>query len=427
MTTGEKIYDLRKRSRITQEEFAEKLEVTRQAVSKWESDTAYPETDKIIKIAELFGVSCDYLLKENQTVNDGACGKTRRAFLSMMVSFAVACTALGFVIAVICYFAVSEWYSCLIGLGVYAGLALAAFILWSVGRYLFLSKCDYLEIDKRHLARWTKAFFFTAVILLFVYLPSVIFVELKGVYRTGSNYYDVTVTYMRKLTFGEYALSALVYGVTGYAVAILLNFAHEKVLGKDISAVKITDGVCVAACAVAAAATFAVCLYQSNEGYYHEDYYHKLYVVIFSFATVVCAAIIAQTIVHKIYEKTPVYLLVLQIACTVSFFIITLFDMLSWHFDFYNDGLFVVTLAGGGLLTVGTVAMIVIASVAAAKRKDYRQILLIRLSVIAYIIFGALFVSEIFAFMRFWKFMTAIAVYVPALALLHVPFIKEKA
>lgn len=56
MTTGQKIYELRKSARITQEQFAEKLEVSRQAVSKWESDAAYPETDKIIKIAELFGV-----------------------------------------------------------------------------------------------------------------------------------------------------------------------------------------------------------------------------------------------------------------------------------------------------------------------------------------------------------------------------------
>ena len=44
MTTGEKIYSLRKEARITQEEFAEKLEVSRQAVSKWESDLSYPES-----------------------------------------------------------------------------------------------------------------------------------------------------------------------------------------------------------------------------------------------------------------------------------------------------------------------------------------------------------------------------------------------
>lgn len=71
MTTGQKIYELRKSARITQEAVCRKLEVSRQAVSKWESDTAYPETDKIIKIAELFGVSCDYLLKDGVEAAEG--------------------------------------------------------------------------------------------------------------------------------------------------------------------------------------------------------------------------------------------------------------------------------------------------------------------------------------------------------------------
>lgn len=430
MTTGEKIYELRKKSRITQEEFAEKLEVSRQAVSKWESDTAYPETDKLIKIAELFGVSCDYLLKENQTVNDSTCGKTRRTFLSMMVSFAITCNALGFVIALICYFAVSEWYSCLIGLGVYAGLVLAAFILWSIGRYLFLSKCDYLEIDKRHLARCTKAFFFTAIILLFLYLPCVIFIELEGSYVSNNGYFDITLTYMRKLTFGEYALSALVYGVTGYTVTALLNLAHEKVLGKHIGAVKICDGACVAACALAAAAAFGVCLYQSNYGNYPEGYYHKFYSILLAFAAVVLAAVTAQTIVHKIYEKTPTYVAVMQILNAALFFIISLNSFfLSYPYDVsdYPEWLYKTSLIIAGILTACCIATIVLASLAAATRKDYKQLLLLRLSVITYIIFGATMFSEIFLGMEFWKIMTAIAVYLPVLALLHAPFVKEKA
>ena len=44
MTTGQKIYECRKNAGLTQEELAEKLGVSRQAVSKWESDAAFPET-----------------------------------------------------------------------------------------------------------------------------------------------------------------------------------------------------------------------------------------------------------------------------------------------------------------------------------------------------------------------------------------------
>lgn len=64
MTLGDKLTKLRKENNYTQEQLAELLGVSRQAVSKWESDTAYPETDKLIKLGELYGCSMDYLLKD---------------------------------------------------------------------------------------------------------------------------------------------------------------------------------------------------------------------------------------------------------------------------------------------------------------------------------------------------------------------------
>ncbi len=62
MTLGEKIYGLRLKKGISQEVFGEQLGVSRQSVSKWETDQSVPELDKIIAISELFGVSTDYLL-----------------------------------------------------------------------------------------------------------------------------------------------------------------------------------------------------------------------------------------------------------------------------------------------------------------------------------------------------------------------------
>ena len=62
MTTGEKIYAARKKAGMTQEELADRLGVSRQAVSKWESDAAYPETDKIVELCKLFALSADDLL-----------------------------------------------------------------------------------------------------------------------------------------------------------------------------------------------------------------------------------------------------------------------------------------------------------------------------------------------------------------------------
>ena len=66
MTFGEKLAKLRKENNYTQEQLADKLDVSRQSVSKWESDVAYPETDKLIKLSKLFHCSIDYLL-DNQT------------------------------------------------------------------------------------------------------------------------------------------------------------------------------------------------------------------------------------------------------------------------------------------------------------------------------------------------------------------------
>ena len=65
MTFSEKLTQLRRREGLSQEQLADRLEVTRQSVSKWESGAAMPELVKLISLSELFGVSIDYLVKEN--------------------------------------------------------------------------------------------------------------------------------------------------------------------------------------------------------------------------------------------------------------------------------------------------------------------------------------------------------------------------
>ena len=62
MTLGDKLAKLRREKNYTQEQLAELLGVSRQAVSKWESDSAYPETEKLIRLAKLYGCSLDELL-----------------------------------------------------------------------------------------------------------------------------------------------------------------------------------------------------------------------------------------------------------------------------------------------------------------------------------------------------------------------------
>ena len=72
MTFGEKLYMLRKEKGLSQETLAEKLNTTRQAISKWENNQGYPETEKLLMLSNIFEVTVDSLLKEsnNQSSND---------------------------------------------------------------------------------------------------------------------------------------------------------------------------------------------------------------------------------------------------------------------------------------------------------------------------------------------------------------------
>ncbi len=65
MILADKIIYLRKNSNWSQEELAQQLNVSRQSVSKWESGLSIPDLDKIIKLSQLFGVTTDYLIKDD--------------------------------------------------------------------------------------------------------------------------------------------------------------------------------------------------------------------------------------------------------------------------------------------------------------------------------------------------------------------------
>ena len=70
MVLGEKITELRKKSGLSQEQFGDKIGVSRQAVSKWEMSQTTPDLNKIMAIAEFFGVSTDFLLKDELSMSD---------------------------------------------------------------------------------------------------------------------------------------------------------------------------------------------------------------------------------------------------------------------------------------------------------------------------------------------------------------------
>ena len=71
MIFADKLIQLRKRAGWSQEELAEQMNVTRQSVSKWEGAQSIPDLEKMVRLSELFGVSTDYLLKDE--IEDAGC------------------------------------------------------------------------------------------------------------------------------------------------------------------------------------------------------------------------------------------------------------------------------------------------------------------------------------------------------------------
>ena len=67
MSLGTNIQYLRKLNRLTQEQFAEKMNISRQTVSRWEADEVTPELDKLVELCSMFSCKLDELVRENMS------------------------------------------------------------------------------------------------------------------------------------------------------------------------------------------------------------------------------------------------------------------------------------------------------------------------------------------------------------------------
>ena len=101
MILAEKIALLRRQNGWSQEELADQLNVSRQAVSKWEGGTSIPDLDKILKLSALFEVSTDYLLKDE--LEQPAVAATQKPPAPSEIAWAQAVLFLLFVTSADCY------------------------------------------------------------------------------------------------------------------------------------------------------------------------------------------------------------------------------------------------------------------------------------------------------------------------------------
>lgn len=90
MTFGERLYKLRSEKNVSQEELAELLDVSRQSISKWENDKAYPEMTKLLFMSDYFDVSLDHLMRDvadKKLENNNSAAYKSRTLLAVWNSF----------------------------------------------------------------------------------------------------------------------------------------------------------------------------------------------------------------------------------------------------------------------------------------------------------------------------------------------------
>ena len=131
MDMADRIQQVRKTGGLSQEEFADRLGVSRQAVSKWESGQSVPDAEKIVRMSEVFGVTTDYLLKGVRPAEDTA--EPGRRTVSRILYIAAAAFV---VIGLLCAF--GGWYAEQSMEDVWGGMVIQAVgaAAWCIGRTL---------------------------------------------------------------------------------------------------------------------------------------------------------------------------------------------------------------------------------------------------------------------------------------------------
>jgi len=211
MTTGEKLQKLRKDHNYTQEELADIMNVSRQSISKWESDAAFPETEKLLALSKLYHCTVDYLLNaDNNDAPDnanlpskqtgsGETTKKRSPFIITCISVHVLVLILFFV----------PWFKAAIGSDYY---------------YTYYANVNYFElvffkfrINGQDMANVFALIAFLAIVAVLVLLIALILTSNKAI--------DVTIRilniFIPSAILGSMLCNPTEWTITGLVVEIL--------------------------------------------------------------------------------------------------------------------------------------------------------------------------------------------------------------
>ncbi|MBO4953782.1 MAG: helix-turn-helix transcriptional regulator [Clostridia bacterium] len=205
MNLGEHIQQYRKESRLSQEELAEKVGVSRQAVSKWESNQSVPDLEHILTMSELFGVSVDELLKGKR---DNPSGHDPENHAGIFTAVATAFNAIGIITAVMIWIERQTF----LALGVGLILMAVGAMVFAIGQTICLS----------HTKRKAKYWFW--MINIWFYTPVPIFMLSRFVKKIVGLFTPIEPFYAISLM----GIALLVYLVIG--IIVDLKLIKEKIL-----------------------------------------------------------------------------------------------------------------------------------------------------------------------------------------------------
>lgn len=205
MSLGENLQFLRKKNDITQEQLAEKLEVSRQSISKWESDSTYPEMDKLLQLCQLFHVSLDDFVQKDVSalyVEDKAKYDEHFNLFSKMVALGVGFLIFGFSVTAFLYgttIGINEKMNihdeiCSIPFLIFLVISVAIFIVMGLQDDNFEKKNPYIEnfYDTEEIDRFHKNFSYmiTAGIVLII-IAFIIIATLSSLsFKINNNFID---------------------------------------------------------------------------------------------------------------------------------------------------------------------------------------------------------------------------------------------
>lgn len=188
MKFGDKLIKLRKQHGLSQEELAEKLNVSRQSVSKWESNNTYPETDKIVQICNIFDCTMDDLINDKISEIEKRESLAKKKYQIIVDSF------LDFIVKTVNLFTSMKFLDiikCLFELGMIAIiLMIAEVILDATFSFIMRNLFDFIHGDMRYYIQN----FSTGIIFLIWFIISIIII----IHVFKIRYLDYYDDYMQK-------------------------------------------------------------------------------------------------------------------------------------------------------------------------------------------------------------------------------------